>query len=69
MQNKDEFSPAEFDELTLLFSGKEIKTDVQRRQRYWAAVMNVSAPNSIRQYVAKTAKSRYSQLLLSNENN
>lgn len=60
----EEFSDTEMNELERLFTGKEINTQfVSSRQRYWAAVANSSAPNSIRQFAAAVAKNRYSQLL------
>ena len=67
ISKKDEFTASEFDELSLLFSGKESHQDCIERQRYWSFIQNSSAPNSIRQYVAGVARSRYINLIIANE--
>lgn len=69
IQKKDEFSKSEYDELYMLFAGKESNLDFLQRQRYWSAVANSSSPNSIRQYAAMVAKKRYGQLVRLHESN
>ena len=67
IQKREEFTSSEFDELYLLFAGKEPELNYMQRQKYWSAIVNSSAPNSIRQYAAKVAKHRYGQLVTSHE--
>lgn len=68
VKRQEEFSESEYDELYLLFAGKEPELNYLHRQKYWAAIVNSAAPNSIRQFAARVAKTRYSQLLLLHEN-
>lgn len=58
---KDAFTQSELDELCGLLTGKEVMADYVQRQRYWAAVYNCSAPNSIKQYAASVAKMMYNE--------
>lgn len=62
LANKTHFSDAEFLELNNLFAGRETALDVFARQRYWAGICNMSAPNSVRQRVANAAKKCYNQM-------
>lgn len=59
---KDQFFNSEISELNILFSGKEIDLNPAQRQKYWSAVYNCSAPNSVRQIVADVAKTQYNKL-------
>ncbi len=58
---QSQFSNDEFSELNNLFSGKTTDMDLFSRQRYWAGVCNMAAPNSIRQRVAIVAKKCYNK--------
>lgn len=60
---RNQFSEDEFTELTSLLNAKDINNDYRQRQVYWSAVVNSSAPNSIRQIVAGVAKKRYNKLI------
>lgn len=57
------FSQSELEELRVLLTGQEISLDCQQRQKYWSAVYNCSAPNSIKQFAASVAKAMYNNKL------
>lgn len=57
------FSQSELEELRALLTGQEISFDCQQRQRYWTAVYNCSAPNSIKQFAASVARAMYNDKL------
>ena len=59
---RKQFTNDEFSELNALFSGKETHLNTKARQRYWAGICNMSAPNSIRQQVANIAKKCYNKI-------
>lgn len=56
---RDQFSDDEFNELTALLTGKSSCLDCRQQQCYWRAAANLSAPNSIRQMVARIAVALY----------
>lgn len=61
IRETDAFTQSELDELYNLLTGKEMNVDYMKRQRYWAAVYNCTAPNSIKQYAASIAKMMYNE--------
>lgn len=64
VNNKDEFTEEEVAELSKLLSWHQMEGNLKSRQRYWSAVAAMSAPHSLRQAVAVTAKNRYNKLIL-----
>lgn len=66
LASKHDFSKEEISELSTLFSGQRVIFDYRDRQKYWSRVTNSSPSNSIRQQIAKIAKTKYS-LLIQNE--
>ena len=60
---KEQFSQAEFDELSSLFSDQSVGENPRARYKYWAAVANSSMANSLRQNAAKSAKKIYAESL------
>lgn len=61
IREPEAFTQSELEELNKLLTGKELNVDYIKRQRYWAAVYNCSAPNSIKQYAASVAKLMYNE--------
>lgn len=61
IREPEAFTKSELEELHKLLTGKEMNVDYIKRQRYWAAVYNCSAPNSIKQYAASVAKMMYNE--------
>lgn len=61
IREPEAFTQSELDELYLLLTGKQQNVDYVKRQRYWAAVYNCSAPNSIKQYAASVVKMMYNE--------
>lgn len=60
--NKDKFTEDEFVELSILFTGQEIKESGILRQKYWAGRANASSSNSVEQQIAEIAKRTYYKL-------
>lgn len=63
LSTKTQFSEEEFEELTSLLNAKNCVYDCVKRQSYWSAIANTSAPNSVRQIVANVARKRYNKLI------
>lgn len=63
MEARSQFSDEEFSELTALLTAKPHHHDCRQRQCYWRAAANMSAPNSIRQMVARVAVLMYGKSL------
>lgn len=63
INDSSSFSQSELEELRILLTGQDIIFDCQKRQQYWTAVYNCSAPNSIKQYAASVARTMYNQLM------
>lgn len=61
IREPEAFTKSELEELHKLLTGKEMNVDYIKRQKYWAAVYNCSAPNSIKQYAASVAKMMYNE--------
>ena len=61
IREPEAFTQSELDELYDLLTGKVQNVDYMKRQKYWAAVYNCSAPNSIKQYAASVAKMMYNE--------
>lgn len=61
IREPEAFTQSELDELYDLLTGKALNVDYMKRQKYWAAVYNCSAPNSIKQYAASVAKMMYNE--------
>ena len=61
VREPETFTQSELNELYDLLTGKEMNVDYVKRQKYWAAVYNCSAPNSIKQYAASVAKMMYNE--------
>lgn len=62
---RGQFSEEEFSELTTLLTAKTSPQNSRQRQCYWRAVANMSAPNSIRQTVARVAVLMYGKAIMS----
>lgn len=61
IREPEAFTKSELEELHKLLTGKEMNVDYIKRQKYWAAVYNCSAPNNIKQYAASVAKMMYNE--------
>lgn len=61
VREPETFTRSELNELYDLLTGKEMNVDYVKKQKYWAAVYNCSAPNSIKQYAASVAKMMYNE--------
>lgn len=61
VSERQAFTHDELNELRNLLTGREVDMDCVQRQRYWSAVYNCSAPNSIKQYAASVAKMMYNE--------
>lgn len=61
IREPEAFTQSELEELCNLLTGKEVNLDCIKRQKYWAAVYNCSAPNSIKQFAASVAKMMYNE--------
>lgn len=63
MAARDQFTEEEFSELTTLLTAKPTQEDCCQRQCHWRAIANMSAPNSTRQMVARTAVLMYGKAI------
>lgn len=61
VSERQAFTHDEMNELCNLLTGKDVNMDYVQRQRYWSAVYNCSAPNSVKQYAASVAKMMYNE--------